>query len=391
MNTTKQHQEYWTNFFIIWFLTDSLFNHTIIGMIGQVLFMLYSIYICFINKTIHSSVLFFIYGLFCTVCYLNIILGHAVDPNRSRFMLGVVLRNFVFIYCLYQYISNTTANTFIPIFVKVCCISSIGILIVNYARTGVIYMHEDDLLEKMINANMQSVINAFAASWMIINKRYKGRELIILIVLLIFIILSGTRKSIISIAIIVGGFTILKSSRHRIRNLLGIVVLFFISYLVIMRIPSIYEMIGSRLESLFAFMNGEESDASTNTRNRFIVLGMSFWSQEPIWGNGLNSFGLLWGDETTYCHNNYVELLCCVGLMGCISYYLMFLIPLIRSIAIYVKTHNSKALLSLCLILSILVSDYAMVTYFERMPYIELLLVYVLINESRPWAKRILI
>lgn len=383
MNVNNNKLNTWDYLFFLWYFTDSVFIHTPISMFGQAVFILYSLYKCTTSKTFYQSYLFLLYGLFCGVCFLNIFLGHAIVPDRSRSMLGVVVRNLVFIFCAYQYIRQTTSEKFIFLFIKACCFVSLAILAINYFRSGMIYMHDDETLSGIINANMQSVINAFVVSWIILNRKVQKVNWFTIVLLLSFIILSGTKKSIIALLIIIGGFTILKNPKYLIRNLIGVAALFSLVYVLIMKVPMLYDMIGSRFESMFALFNGGVTDDSTNTRNRFIELGMEYWALSPIWGNGLNVFGVLWGDETTYSHNNYVELLCSVGIVGCISYYLFYLFPLLKSLRLYLRTANTNVLFALCMIISLLVSDYAMVTYFERIPYIELLFVYVLVDEVR--------
>ena len=372
----------WDLVFILWFLTDSWFNHTIIGMCGQVIFILFSYLYCLRNKSFHFSSFFKIYAFFCCTCYANIFLGHSISPSRSMFILWVLIRNFIFFFGLYQYILHSNTKKFLEVFLTACCIASFGILLINFSRTGMLYMHDDDTLGDVINANVQSVIDGFLVSWLIISKKVRGKYLGIIFFLLFFIILSGTKKSIITIGLMISLYVLFKNPSHLVRNLFVVVCIFVFSYLIMMNIPVIYDMIGNRFESLFAMLAGESSDSSTNTRDRFIEMGLLYWAGSPIWGNGLDSFGVLWGDDTTYSHNNYVELLCSVGLVGCLTYYFLYVIPFFKSIRIYVKMHKPKALFALCILLSCLVTDYALVSYYERVTYIELLLIYVLLEES---------
>ena len=369
----------WDYFFLLWFLTESWFNHTIIGTLGQAFFMLYSMYKCLSIKRFCWSFFLIYYFLFCVVCYLNIYLGYAISPDHSHKMLGVVLRNFVFIFFLYQYIHYVSTESFLPFFSKACCISSFGILLIFYLNTGGFYMHDDDSLG-IINANIQSVIDGFIIAWMIINKRYKVNDLLLLLFLFLFILLSGTKKSIITIIVVVGINMVLKNPKHIIRNLSGILALLVVLYIVLMKIPAVYDMIGSRFETLFSFMEGGDTDSSTKARDNFIELGLLYWADSPIWGRGLNSFGYLYGDDTTYSHNNYVELLCSVGIVGLISYYLMY----IHAIISFIRVNNRIVTpLALSIIISFLITDYALVSYFERVLYIPIVLVYVLLSESR--------
>lgn len=368
----------WDFTFILWFLTDAIFNHTPIGMAGLLLFIAYSFYKCNGKHQWKYSLFFSYYMLFCIVSYGTIGLGYAIQPGVSKTMWNVVLRNMIFFYALYQYFLTLDLHKFIFIFKRICVTASFLILLVTVLRTGTVFMREEGI-ESGINANMQSMLDGFLCAFMFVFKDYKGKKnILVLLFLLLFIVLSGTKKSIISIVSIVGLTMILKDPKHIIKNAIVLSILGVVTFVLLMKVPFIYDMIGSRFESMLAFAedSNADTDASTKTRGRFIELGLLFWADSPIWGNGLNSFGYLWGDETTYSHNNYVELLCCSGILGLISYYLIYLYALVKTFALYVRSHSVELLLSFCIVVTCLVNEYGLVTYFERTPYIMILLVY---------------
>lgn len=376
MNRLKLNN--WDYIFIIWFLTDSLFNHTPIGMIGQLLFVAYSFYECYKKHQWKYSVFFGYYILFCIVTYGTIVLGHAIQPGVSKTMWNVVLRNMVFFYALYQYFLTLDLHKFLNIFKRLCVTSSSLILLITFLRTGTVFMREEGI-DSGINANMQSMLDGFVCAFMFVLKDYKGKKnLLVILFLLLFIILSGTKKSIITIALIVSSTIIFKNPKHIFKNAIVLSFLGAVALVLLMKVPFIYDMIGNRFESMLAYFNDSniDVDASTKTRGRFIELGLIFWADSPIWGNGLNSFGYLWGDETTYSHNNYVELLCCSGIMGLISYYLIYLYALVKTFVLFVRNNSIEILLSFCIVVTCLVNEYGLVTYFERTPYIMIILVY---------------
>ena len=145
-----------------------------------------------------------------------------------------------------------------------------------------------------------------------------------------------------------------------------------------MKVQVVYEMIGSRFETLQSFIEGGDTDNSTKARDNFIEIGMLYWSKNPIWGHGLNSFGALWGDDTTYSHNNYVELLCSVGIVGAISYYMIYLASLIK----FIKLRGKDMIVpfAISVIFSCLITDYALVSYFERVLYIPIVILFVILS-----------
>ncbi|HLP78571.1 MAG TPA: O-antigen ligase family protein [Candidatus Paceibacterota bacterium] len=71
-------------------------------------------------------------------------------------------------------------------------------------------------------------------------------------------------------------------------------------------------------------------DSSFQTRADMIQQGLHLWSQAPVFGNGLDAFEGLSG-QGTYAHNNYVELLCDLGIVGTVLFYSMYGLVLIRA------------------------------------------------------------
>ena len=63
-----------------------------------------------------------------------------------------------------------------------------------------------------------------------------------------------------------------------------------------------------------------ETDSSYLARVNMIQQGFRFWRQAPLLGNGLDAFQELSG-RGGYAHNDYVELLCDLGLLGAVLFY----------------------------------------------------------------------
>jgi O-antigen ligase len=63
-----------------------------------------------------------------------------------------------------------------------------------------------------------------------------------------------------------------------------------------------------------------DSDSSYHKRLTMVHQGLRLWEEAPIFGNGLDSFRDLSG-QGTYAHNDYVELLCDLGLVGALFFY----------------------------------------------------------------------
>ena len=71
-------------------------------------------------------------------------------------------------------------------------------------------------------------------------------------------------------------------------------------------------------------------DSSFRLRAEMAEQGIQLWKQAPLFGNGLDAFRGLSG-QGTYSHNNYVELLCDLGLLGALVFYSLHAQILVRA------------------------------------------------------------
>lgn len=118
-------------------------------------------------------------------------------------------------------------------------------------------------------------------------------------------------------------------------------------------------------------------DSSFELRADMIQQGIRLWAQAPIFGNGLAAFQALSGQDT-YAHNNYVELLCNLGVVGALLYYSIYGMVFIRS------WHAPRHLRLYCrvLALALLVADVGYVSYKSKQT-IMLLMVLLMVATSR--------
>lgn len=97
--------------------------------------------------------------------------------------------------------------------------------------------------------------------------------------------------------------------------------------------------------------------------------------------NGLSNFKALcavyrsWG-SVYYAHNNYVELLVDCGIVGTLIYYSLH-IKLLWTGILNWKKMDKEQLMFLGMLLSMIICDYGMVTYFDIFSQLMLVLVYV--------------
>lgn len=139
-----------------------------------------------------------------------------------------------------------------------------------------------------------------------------------------------------------------------------------------------------RFESFINLFTGEgKVDSSTLIRQQMIEFGLTSFMERPLNGYGLNNFSVLYmnfSGAATYAHNNYVEILVSIGLVGFFLYYWIYALILfnfgylLRLKKYLTKEDNLMYSLIFCLILINLLMDFATVSYFEKMTYIYFVL-----------------
>lgn len=200
----------------------------------------------------------------------------------------------------------------------------------------------------------------------------------------VFLTLSASRKAIMFLIIPVAIMWIAKSKNPLvvIKNIFMAALAVLIILALLLNVDFLYTMMGYRVEGMInAFLGTGVVDASTNTRIGLIEDGLSWFSKKPIFGYGLSNFKALcavyrsWG-SVYYAHNNYVELLVDCGIVGTLIYYSLH-IKLLWTGILNWKKMDKEQLMFLGMLLSMIICDYGMVTYFDIFSQLMLVLVYV--------------
>lgn len=134
------------------------------------------------------------------------------------------------------------------------------------------------------------------------------------------------------------GLLFLILSKYGIRKLFKVLLYSFTSLLVgwmFIHLP-IFSTILERLESYLS-VSGNSSD---NLRAELIRYGLELFAENPLLGYGLNNYQLFhWSG--LYSHNNYIEVLVSLGIMGFLIYYSIFINS---TIALLKKRKNLKSI-----------------------------------------------
>ncbi len=201
------------------------------------------------------------------------------------------------------------------------------------------------------------------------NKKQILLNLITLFVTFYVVLLTGSKKALFAVFIFAFLLSILKAGKitKKMRVLLATAISLVVVYHLVMNVELLYNVLGHRLEAMmetFAAQDGAGSDGSTGERGDMILFGLNLFLKSPIWGWGLNSFKGLYGAATghyAYAHNNYVELLADLGIIG-FAWYYSFLAKMLRYLT-KLKGLIKENAFSISLLVVILFYDIAMVSY----------------------------
>lgn len=194
---------------------------------------------------------------------------------------------------------------------------------------------------------------------------------------------TGSKKVIIMLVLGFFLFEILISKRKNIVfNIVLIAGACYGLYVLIMTNPDLYHVLGRRIETFLLTISGEDQvNQSTIYRLYFINAAQQIFLNNPIFGCGANNFvtqmRMINFDLVAYSHNNYWELLSTLGIVGFSIYYFLF-IEMLRILIRYYFQSSEKMLISLMLtiILVILVTDYANVSYINEFTHIVIVIAF---------------
>lgn len=267
--------------------------------------------------------------------------------------------------------SKTTLNNCIATYI----IGSVLFVFYSYVTSGgVLGRHVGSSNGIALTMGHLSAISIVVCIYNIKQKINIKTNICLTLFFALIIIISGTRKAIILPFIAIGVYYFLTMKGvQKVRALILIGTGIFIIYYILMNIPEIYNIIGSRIETLIAGLSGSgksETDASTLGRLGFITFGMEGIKERPLLGYGPNSFIYMFSRShydgyVAYSHNNFIEIAYSIGIIGLIIYYSIYFIILRKLYLFYLRNKDSISLLFFSLLVGILVIHYGWVAYFQ--------------------------
>lgn len=222
------------------------------------------------------------------------------------------------------------------------------------------------------NANYVGVVLLFAiliCFGFYLEDRKKNR-LIRICIYVCGVLLTGSRKAIVSTAIILLLLPIVVldnegklDTRKFVRYICGGFGICMVIALLLFKVPFLYNIAGYRVEAMLGI--GTIDESSLNYRNLFIECAKEYFRSSPLIGIGIDNFSQVNIIKGYYAHNNYWELLAGGGVIGCILYYVSY----VYLIVVLWKRRNDRISdISVFLVFMILMVfiDYYIVSYLNR-------------------------
>ena len=201
---------------------------------------------------------------------------------------------------------------------------------------------------------------------------------------LVVVLLSGSRKGIVMVFAALFLFSTICSPNpiRQLRNLVIAIIGITTLYLLMARVEFFYNSFGRRFLLLFNILN-DGAYVGNSIRNRFtaVDLGLEVFKNKPIIGYGLGNYIAATGLRG-YAHNNYIQLLVDLGLVGITIYYSFYLKNIIGLISTIRKNRSLTAML-LSMLVIIVVIEYGLVSFNSDYIQIIVMLCFYMVQINR--------
>lgn len=322
------------------------------------------------------------YDIWLVLVFLLLVVNSTISPYKGGFSLKYFMLICTSIICCCFFIKDNRVqlNMFVGEVVTVTSIVSILYIAINelptfihnYSEISSGYIRYRIGTISGINAtaiaSFLGILNIITFYFVFIEKKYNMKYIYALQI--VMTVLSGSKKGLIMVLIPVILFS-LKVGLKSIRNVIVIAVVLSLVGIAIFRNPLLYNVMGYRILDALNELGIAQNiilpesaliDESTKKRVEMIETAWKMFSQKPILGWGWNAFAALAG-YGYYCHNNYLEIMVSMGIIGFIIYYVMPLSLLVGNIK---QINKSKRFLCISLILSVFFLDFTTITVYDQ-------------------------
>lgn len=367
------------------FLATMLFNHSVLYYFAFGLLTIATVFSLAEKTRITFPAFFALYILFLLYIYFQIHYIGVYNKEDSEFVFGTLSMNIIVYLILYVLICKLDSYVFaLRAYVFACFVLVLIILGVSFAL-GLSSRLGSDLtinlwgIEYEYNANAIAHAACVSLSLIVLNKSlFSKKHLFIFIPLfLLTILLSGSRKaSIITIFLFAWKGIAHKSFFSQIKGVLFSLIIISALIYVVIHNPFLYEIIGTRFEGLIDYyFYGGQGDASSSTRDLLAEQGLEIFYNNPWFGVGVNNFRAF-NNTLLYTHNDYIELLSGVGIVGLVFAYLPKLYILKRALFEF----KDRDRYYIFIVIIFFIAGMGTVSYYKREDWLILIIILAILD-----------
>lgn len=313
-----------------------------------IVFIAFEFIVCIKNKKLNFNKNIIYYILFVCLCTVSIVYSYDYLETFTKVKTLIIL--LLYLFSIFNYSRNEENIMWLIKSIVISSIFSSIYVLMNFNGTRV-----NDIIG---DSNQVAAYLAYSIPLIIMmlkkKKINKYFGVMGLLIILLANVLSGSRSGLLVTII---GFIVCYFDKEKLtkRKLLKFfitstlfVCLLYFAVSLIMNNPVLYKVIGSRYVSFFEIITGGTSsikEQSTITRQLMLGLAWNKFIQSPFtifFGNGIGFFASYFETFSfgwhAFCHNNYLELLSGVGMIGFLLYY----IPYFKEFILAIKNKNNN-------------------------------------------------
>lgn len=313
-----------------------------------------------------SNGLIYSYALFIVIAFFSSLYGRDFEVSSFKSLQLVLL--FINMFVIYNLLKKLNLyNYFMNGILIASFINYVLLLGIIDAPFDIMGPYGHRAMGTTGNANVLAIVMIFSIFVSILylqRRKYIYYQYINIFLALYTIIATVSKKGIIfGFSLVVLYLIILLiSDKKSLIKLLFITIVLMLTIINYIDVNSLYSMIDNVVYRFSAFeqqLGGHSYGGSTYERKYLIQQAWLVFQDSPLLGHGLGTFYQL-NKLGLYAHNNYMELLANVGLIGTITYYSMYYF-IFKSILIMKDIQLKAVFLFFTLIL--LLMDVALVSY----------------------------
>lgn len=293
----------------------------------------------------------------------------------------IVAKNLLKAICIEYYLYTKDNEEFIIIATAIAGIICGGFIIGSYLDNPLTSMELKYASNSRIGAEIaggnvnvvaMNMCFAFASCMHLAKDSLKKSKKVFWYLALVFITISsfftGTRKVLLAFAVMF----LLANRNIKIRYKIMVLIAAIAAYLVLMNVDTFYFLLGHKID-FFRSDAYKMYDHSDQIRRDLLIQSWKMFMDRP-WGSG---FGCVQATLGVYAHNNYMEVLASLGLIGFILYYGVYVWGLCKS---YLYRRDNSCQFCFYTLVGIMILEIGQITCYYPMIYVFVPLIEYIIH-----------